>query len=259
MKKEVDIPCFLLSLGLSFLILFLLSSTLPKASEEVENLKIGLVAMENDNSLDSDGSSTTDAAPSELTKPQLPEPPTLEEIKEERKEESKEPETKVEEKVEEIGEIKKPNLADLKKTISKPKLENPSVNMDRFDKKTSPKNGIGIDIDRILSKATGQKGLPSGSRMGVVDGTAVIQWNPSNPEPSFPEVAKKTGKNGSVVLLITVNEIGDVISVRMEQGSGVPEINEAISKVARTWQVKLVKKGTSVGGTFVLKYSFHLK
>ena len=236
MKKEVDIPCFLLSLGLSFLILFLLSSTLPKASEEVENLKIGLVAMENDNSLDSDGSSTTDAAPSELTKPQLPEPPTLEEIKEERKEESKEPETKVEEKVEEIGEIKKPNLADLKKTISKPKLENPS-----------------------LSKATGQKGLPSGSRMGVVDGTAVIQWNPSNPEPSFPEVAKKTGKNGSVVLLITVNEIGDVISVRMEQGSGVPEINEAISKVARTWKVKLVKKGTSVGGTFVLKYSFHLK
>lgn len=252
--KKIDIPCFLLSLALSFLILFLLSMTFPKASEEVETLKIGLVAMENNNSLDSDGSSSTDAAPSNTEKPKLPEPLKLEELEEEQ-----ESETKTEEKVEEIGEIKKPNLADLKKTIAKPKLENPSVNMEQFDKKTSPKNGIGIDVDRILSKATGQKGLPSGSRMGVVDGTAVIQWNPSNPEPVFPEIAKKTGKNGSVILIITVNEIGDVISVRMEQGSGVPEINEAISKVARTWKVKLVKKGMSVGGTFVLKYSFHLK
>ncbi|MDK4501456.1 TonB family protein [Fusobacterium necrophorum] len=252
--KKVDIPCFLLSLGLSFFVLFLLSMTLPKPSEEVETLKIGLIASENNNVFESDGSSSSDATPANVEKPKLPEPPKLEEIEEET-----EAETKTEEKVEERGEIKKPNLADLKKMISKPKLENPSVNMERFDKKTSLKNGIGIDIDKILSKASGQKGLPSGSRMGVIDGTAVIQWNPGNPEPDFPEIAKKTGKNGSVILLITVNEAGEVISVRMEQGSGVPEINEAISKVARTWKVKLVKKGRSVGGTFVLKYSFHLK
>lgn len=252
--KKIDIPCFLLSLGLSFLILFLLSMTFPKDSEEVETLKIGLVAMENNNSLDSHGNATTDAAPSNVEKQKLPEPPKLEELEEE-----KESEKKIEEKAEEIGEIKKPNLEDLKKTIAKPELETPSVNMEHFDKKTSPKNGIGIDIERILSKATGQKGLPSGSRMGVIDGTAVIQWNPSNPEPDFPAIAKKTGKNGSVILVITVNEVGDVVSVRMEQGSGVPEINEAISKVARIWKVKLVKRGRAVGGTFVLKYSFHLK
>lgn len=241
--KKVDIPCFLLALFLSCLLLFFLSY--KPASFEAEELKIGLVSMENNNSLESDGRAKTDASPSQEERGKE---------KQEEKQEEVVPETKVE-----SGETKKPNLEELKKAIVKPKLDRQDIGMNKFDKKNTTNSGIGIDVDKILSTSTGQKGLPSGSRMGVVDGTALIHWDPRNQEPIFPEVAKQTGKNGSVVLIVTVNEAGDVISVRTERGSGVPEINEAIEKIARTWKVKLVKKEKSVGGSFVLKYNFHLQ
>lgn len=251
--KKVDIPCFLLALSLSCLLLLFLSY--QPTSFEAEQLKIGLVSMENNNTLESDGRAKTDASPKQEEQGKE---------KQEEKQEEKIPEEKLsevektEEKVE-IGEVKRPNLEELKKAIAKPKLDKQDISMNKFDKKNTTNSGIGIDVDKILSKSTGQKGLPSGSRMGVVDGTALIHWDPSNQEPIFPEIAKQTGKNGSVVLIVTVNETGDVISVRMERGSGVPEINEAIEKVARTWKVQLVKKEKSVGGSFVLKYSFHLE
>lgn len=64
-----------------FFVLFLLSMTLPKPSEEVETLKIGLIASENNNVFESDGSSSSDATPANVEKPKLPEPPKLEEIR----------------------------------------------------------------------------------------------------------------------------------------------------------------------------------
>lgn len=251
--KKVDIPCFLLALFLACALLYFLSY--DSDSFQAEELKIGLVSLENNNSFESDGHSKTDASPKNEEKQQ-------EEKQQEEKQEEKVPEEKpAEEKpVDEVNaEVKRPSLEELKKAISKPKLDKQEINMDKFDKKNTTNSGIGIDVDKILSKATGQTGLPSGSRMGVIDGTALIHWDPRNQEPSFPEIAKKTGKNGSVVLIIGVNEAGDVISVKMERGSGVPEINEAIEKVARTWKVKLLKKEKSVGGSFVLKYSFRLE
>lgn len=253
--KKVDIPCFLLALFLSCLLLYFLSYDYH--SLEAEPLKIGLVAVENNNALESDGQSKTDASPQEETQKNTSEEQKTQEetpLEEEKtiEENSKKPEEEAD-----VG-IKKPSLEELKKSIAKPKLDKQEVNMQQFEKKNA-NSGIGIDVDKILSRAGEHNGLPSGSRMGVIDGSALIQWSASNQEPIFPEVAKKTGKNGSVVLVIMVNEAGDVISVKMERGSGVPEINTAIEKVARTWKVKLLKKGKSVGGSFVLKYSFHLE
>lgn len=282
MQKR-DLPCFVLSVLVCSLILFLLTWMQTRDPIEQEELKIGLVQLENNFSLDSDGKAKTDAAPKESSslekkEEKIPEQKEEKEEKREEKREEKSP-SKEKRKEEEDGEIqkeirkeekeepktevveakKKPSLEDLKKQIAKPTLDKQLTNLDKFEKNNSKESGIGLDVEKILSKANGPVGLPSGSRVGTADGTAIVDWSPSNQEPVFPESARKSGKNGTVILVVLVDEAGNVLSVKMERGSGVPEINAAIEKVARTWKVKLLKKGKSVGGTFVLKYSFRLQ
>lgn len=283
MQKR-DLPCFVLSVLVCSLILFLLTWMQTRDPIEQEELKIGLVQLENNFSLDSDGKAKTDAAPKEnssLEKKEEKVPEQKEEKEEKREEKSPSKEKLIEEedgeiqkeiRKEEKAEVKKeeprteaveakkkPSLEDLKKQIAKPTLDKQLTNLDKFEKNNSKESGIGLDVEKILSKANGPVGLPSGSRVGTADGTAIVDWSPSNQEPVFPESARKSGKNGTVILVVLVDEAGNVLSVKMERGSGVPEINAAIEKVARTWKVKLLKKGKSVGGTFVLKYSFRLQ
>lgn len=129
------------------------------------------------------------------------------------------------------------------------------------DDKIAFNSEVGKDesFDRIL-KITGEtEGLPSGYRLGTEDGDIIAKWDGSNREPVYPESAQLKGLHGSVRIKMEIDESGNVKSLHLEKGSGVPEINNAIEEVGRTWKIYLNKNGLSVEGNVILEYNFILK
>lgn len=116
-----------------------------------------------------------------------------------------------------------------------------------------------IKIDKILNIKAKTEGLPSGYKLGTDDGDIIARWDSSNKEPIYPETAQLKGLFGSVKLRLTIDEKGNVKDFKLEKGSGVPEINNAIEEIARTWKIYLSKNGLNVKGDVVLEYNFVLQ
>lgn len=129
------------------------------------------------------------------------------------------------------------------------------------DDKIAFNSELGNDssFDRILQITGDTEGLPSGYRLGTEDGDIVARWDSSNREPVYPESAQLKGLHGSVKIRMNIDEAGNVRSLHLEKGSGVPEINNAIEEVGRTWKIYLSKNGLSVEGNVILEYNFVLR
>lgn len=123
----------------------------------------------------------------------------------------------------------------------------------------NPEVGKDDSFDRILQVTGETEGLPSGYKLGTEDGDIVARWDSSNKEPVYPESAQLKGLHGSVKIRMSIDENGNVKKLLLEKGSGVPEINNAIEEVGRTWKIYLSKNGLSVKGDVILEYNFTLK
>lgn len=120
------------------------------------------------------------------------------------------------------------------------------------------KNDDNIGFKSMVTKE-GVEGLPSGYKLGVEDGDVVAKWDSGNMEPRYPESAQLRGMQGKVLLKMKIDKNGRIVYVFIERGSGVPEINEAIEQIARTWRIYLTKNGLNIEGNVTLEYSFKLK
>ena len=138
-------------------------------------------------------------------------------------------------------------------------LENFSYLTNNDTIKFNSEIGKDKEFDRILHSEDGKKGLPSGYKLGTEDGDIVARWDNSNSEPIYPESAQAKGLHGTVKIRMNIDEYGNVKSLKLEKGSGVPEINNAIEKVGRTWKIYLSKNGLNVQGDVILEYNFILK
>lgn len=119
--------------------------------------------------------------------------------------------------------------------------------------------GNDLEFERILKAEGDTEGLPSGYRLGTEDGNIVARWDNSNMEPVYPESAQLRGLHGTVKIRMNIDEYGNVTSLFLEKGSGVPEINSAIEEIGRTWKIYLSKNGMNVKGDVILEYNFTLK
>ncbi|MBC2850498.1 energy transducer TonB [Cetobacterium sp. 8H] len=162
-----------------------------------------------------------------------------------------------------LEEIKKASTLNTEKEIS---IEKENSVLDKtldFEMDTNKNIAFEGDGDEELGfksmvEKNGADGLPSGYRLGVEDGDVVAKWDQENREPKYPESAQLKGMQGKVLLKIQIDEMGRVSSVFIEKGSGVPEINEAIEEIARTWKIYLSKNGLNIKGNVTLEYSFKL-
>jgi protein TonB len=128
------------------------------------------------------------------------------------------------------------------------------------EKKIETLNGtMDIDFNKILNEEMEISGLPSGYKIGVEEGDMVAQWENSNREPIYPELAQLKGQQGTVFLKLSLDERGNVVNVFLEKGSGIPEINAAIEEIARTWKIYLSKNGLGIKGNVKLEYTFKLQ
>lgn len=119
--------------------------------------------------------------------------------------------------------------------------------------------GNDLEFERLLKADGDVEGLPSGYRLGTEDGNIVARWDNSNREPVYPESAQLRGLHGTVKIRMNIDENGNVTSLFLEKGSGVPEINSAIEEIGRTWKIYLSKNGMNVKGDVILEYNFTLK
>ena len=279
MKKN-DYICLFLSIIINIGIILALTVFSKDTTQEIldaEQIKIGLVAVENDASTKFRGEKNVDAKKQNLDadsiekkaeedKKQEEKPVEKPEEKPVEKPEKEKPEKKVEEdkKAEKTVQVEekpktapkkeKPSLADLKKQISdsQPKTSNGGFSP------TADPDGEEV-VDRVLQNVTYSNGLVSGSKMGNSEGGLLVDWHDGNRAPEFPQSARASGKHGKLKIKLKVDKAGNVLSYVIVEGSGVPEIDASVERVVGSWRVKLLKKGKPVNGTFYLNYNFNFK
>lgn len=62
--------------------------------------------------------------------------------------------------------------------------------------------------------------------------------NGERPEPPYPPIAKQTGEQGAVVLLLGGDAAGNVVSVEVEESSGFPVLDRAtVDFIKRHWRL----------------------
>lgn len=253
MKKN-DYICLFLSIIINIGIILALT-VFSKDTQEIidaEQIKIGLVAVESNTSTRFRGEKNVDAKKQNLDADSIEkkEEKTVEKITE--KPEKKEVEKTTEKTPEKPKE--KPSLADLKKQISD---SQPKTSNGGYSPSEDP-DGEEV-VDRVLQNITYSNGLVSGSKMGNSSDGRVVDWNAKNKSPEFPQAAKSSGKHGKLKIKLKVDKMGNVLSFVIVEGSGVPEIDAAVERVAGTWRVKLMKNGKPVNGSFYLNYNFDFK
>ena len=229
--KRVDIFAFSLSLLINILLLLIISNF--SNQEVVGKIKVGLVTMENKKN-------NSKSIESKQTEPLV-----------EKKEEKKE---KKEESVKEVSKKKILNLDAIE--ITAPKLDVLNKKKIKAPKKTEQVFNETFKSNEVNLKRA--EGASQGYKLGAMDGDIVATWDPKNKEPKYPESAQLRGLNGTVTLRLNIDEYGNIKKIDFQKGSGVPEINLSIEKVARTWKIYLKKNSKVVRGEVILEYNFKL-
>lgn len=161
-----------------------------------------------------------------------------------------------------FGEKREVIIEPVQNTVNRDlKEKNETFQIDSIGGKVEFNSEVGNDIvfDRLLEREDGVEGLPSGYKLGTEDGSIIARWDNSNKEPVYPEKAQLRGMHGTVTIRMTIDEKGNILSFVLEKGSGVPEINQAIEEVGRTWKIYLSRYGQNVMGDVILEYNFTLK
>lgn len=61
--------------------------------------------------------------------------------------------------------------------------------------------------------------------------------------PPYPQIARKRGWEGTVVLRLTVNREGTVERVNTHKSSGFPDLDESAAQAVKTWRFSPAKDG----------------
>ncbi len=253
MKKN-DTYSLIISLGINILII--LSLTVFANPEVAGKLKVGLVST-GENDVSYKGNKDKEGAVPDT--PPVPTPP-----EEKKVEEKNIPSPDNNEVVAQV-QPQEPSIDDMLKEVQ---IKAPPTKSDKGIKApniSTPKprpqssSSANQDVMEANIETKGSKpGIPSGYKLGAVDGDIIANWSPTNRDPEYPESAQLQGLNGTVSLRLTIDEYGNVRNVDFVKSSGVPAIDLAIEKVARTWKINLKKKNKIVSGDVILDYKFKL-
>lgn len=119
--------------------------------------------------------------------------------------------------------------------------------------------------------ATQKNGPPANSAKpgetkgeGSSSGPSQTQGGPSplpgNPKPPYPELARKRGQEGLVLLHAEVNAQGEPVKVEIQKSSGYPLLDQAALKTVRKWRFRPPQEnGESRPGNLVLPVEFKLR
>jgi TonB family protein len=102
-----------------------------------------------------------------------------------------------------------------------------------------------------LSQAPPLEPLRAKAQVGLLCSTG---GGGDRPEPSYPVIAKQMGQQGTVVLLLTGDTAGNVVSVEVKSSSGFPVLDRAATDfIKRHWRLPVT------GGLFQTSITYQLQ
>jgi TonB family protein len=108
-----------------------------------------------------------------------------------------------------------------------------------------------VIVPANLAAAPPLEPLRPKTQVGTVSSTGV---GGERPAPPYPKLAEQTGEQGTVVLLLTGDDAGNVVSVEVKQSSGFPILDRATQDFVRShWRLP------SGGGLFQTSITYEIQ
>lgn len=80
-----------------------------------------------------------------------------------------------------------------------------------------------------------------------------------NPSPEYPEVSRRRGEEGTVILRVRVNKKGRPLTVNVQESSGYSRLDRAAKKTVRNWEFTPAKHaGVTVESTVLVPVQFRI-
>ena len=81
-----------------------------------------------------------------------------------------------------------------------------------------------------------------------------------NPKPTYPSLSRRMSEQGTVMLRVFVNAVGDAARVDLKESSGFPRLDKAALEAVEGWKFVPAKKGErAVAAWVVVPIKFSLK
>lgn len=150
----------------------------------------------------------------------------------------------------EIKNLKKNNI----EAIPDENIENISIKTeDAHVKTTEISKGIDIYTKSNSSQNTGEKIIDTA--FGTINGPKFIYRE----IPVYPQVARRLGKEGKVVLRLTINEKGELINIEIIESAPYGFTESAIEAVKKSKFLPAMKDGSPISSRAILPIKFVLK
>jgi protein TonB len=81
-----------------------------------------------------------------------------------------------------------------------------------------------------------------------------------NPKPTYPSLSRRMSEQGTVMLRVFVNALGDAMRVDLKESSGFPRLDKAALEAVEGWKFVPAKKGErAIAAWVVVPIKFSLK
>jgi protein TonB len=86
----------------------------------------------------------------------------------------------------------------------------------------------------------------------VMDSKMLTAVYLSNPKPLYPNVSRRLGEQGTVMLRIFVTIAGDPTEIQLKSSSGYPRLDRAALSAVRNWKFSPATRGNQAVDAWVL-------
>jgi protein TonB len=208
-------------------------------------------------------SSPTPPLPPQKPKPDPPPPaPAREAPPEERKPDVVEPEPKRPTPPATAQQPKEENEPEAVATKPAPayRRQEPGPIRRRDPEATQPGKTMASKSDRSDLPEADRASRPSPGSEGSEGAVDVLPSDRNNPAPVYPLDAHAAGLQGTVVLRVKLDATGKVISVEVDQSSGVESLDQAAKRAVERWRFQPAKRnGVPVAYEFRKRVEFSIR
>lgn len=111
----------------------------------------------------------------------------------------------------------------------------------------------------IVSVSPSTQGTASGPQPVLLTGELSVSCSERTP-PAYPKQSLRLGEQGKTVLLVELDEFGQVANVVVKTKSGFPRLDEAAVNAIKSWRCSPAKRnGVAVRSVAVQPFNFALK
>lgn len=143
-------------------------------------------------------------------------------------------------KKEEGGERYDREVVELEKSVEKSVEKRTNIPAEVREKVDTPAKGVSAQIPEIPPPLHAESGM--GKRAEKIVTEPAIPCYKSSPPPKYPEMARRRGYEGEVLLSVMISVDGTVIALKVKESSGHPILDRAAMKAVALWEFEPARR-----------------